>query len=164
MGLFGQGALPPELIALIGRRRVLAKGRNAEGPVFGFADQLAYQRGDAWQAIGWHEIERGGWDAKSQQLTWTGLDGEETTLALDAPGRLPQLFRERVEATIVYNQSFTFEDGLTSVISARRSLSDPRAPLSWQVRPSTGTSAAQVADSAVVQAELARLRAEYDGG
>jgi len=154
-----------ELRALFGGRvRPLASGRSAEGAVAGVTDRLVYRTAEGWQQVAWHEIERGGWNHNTQQLTWTTVEGVRVELELVNPGRLPQLFKERVNASVIYTHSVPLEGSRSAVISARRSLAEPNAPLMWQVSAGKDTTLAEVTTAPEVAAELARLRTEYDRG
>lgn len=164
MPLFSRRRLPPELAAVIGRSRVLAQASSEDARVVGLTDRLVYPTADGWAQIAWHEIERGGWDPHTHQLHWTTVDGTHVEVALDEPGRLAQLFQERVNATVAYTQHLSFGGRHTAVISARRSLADATAPLSWHLTPGKATTAEQVAASAEVALELQRLQRDFGLG
>jgi len=165
MGLFDRAGLPAadfrSLTEAVGRRvRVLAWARGADGPAVGLADRLAVRGPDAWRFIGWHEIASGGWDAETGRLRWRVIDGVRDDLVLDGPGLLPELFRERVEASIVVQERLELARGRVALIAARRRLGDEHAPLTWSISRHGGSFDSAQADQA--DAELARLRAEYD--
>lgn len=165
MGLFDRAGLPAadfrSLTEAVGRRvRVLAWARGADGPVVGLADRLAVRGPQAWRFIGWHEVASGGWDTETGQLRWRLTDGVRDAVVLDGPGSLPELFRERVEASIVVQERLELARGRAAMIVARRRLDDGRAPLQWTVTQHGGSFDSAQADQA--DAELARLRAEYD--
>jgi hypothetical protein len=166
MGLFRSGLdaqSKAELRALFGGRvRPLASGVSGQGAVVGLIDQLVFRTADGWVQVPWHEIERGGWDRDTQQLTWVGVDGSAGELELVNPGRLPQLFKERVNASIAYTKSVPVGPGASAVISARRDLAHPDAPLTWRASAGNALTAEQVAADPQVAEELARLRVEYD--
>jgi hypothetical protein len=164
MPLFSRRRLPADLAAVVGKSRVLAQSRSEGRPVLGLTDRLVYPDGEGWAQIAWHEIERGGWDQAAQRLHWTSVNGAEVALPLDDPGRLPQLFQERVNATVAYTQHLTFDGRRSVVISARRSLVDLGAPLSWHLTPGKATTAEQVAASTEVELELRRLRRDFGLG
>lgn len=158
MSLFSRRALPAGLAELVGRSRVLARATSTGALVVGLADRLIYPSDDGWLQIEWHQVERGGWDRASQQLRWTTVDGDQAELSLDDPGRLPQLFQERVNATVAYTQVVPFDGHRNAVVSARRSLSSPNAPLSWHVSAGKGATIEQAMASPEVAAELERLQ------
>ncbi len=167
MALFGRTALDPDtdaaLIRLVGRRpRSLATGRGPEGEAVGLIDRLVYRSGGEWHQQFWHEIERGTWDQPSRRLRWTASDGEAVELELSETGMLPDLFNERVTASIACMRVVDLEPRGTAVITARRHLGDATAPLVWRTSPGKGATPQAVAGDPTVAAELARLRAEYD--
>ncbi len=165
MGLFdraglSRGDFTSLSAAAPGRVRVLAWASSADGPVVGLVDRLAWSSSDGWRFVGWHEIASGGWDVTSGTLRWTLVTGETENLLLDDPGSLPDLFRERVDASIVVQQRVELADDLAALIVARRLLDDDTAPLIWSLnRQGESWDAAQEAQA---DAELARLQAEYD--
>ncbi|OYN93469.1 hypothetical protein [Enemella evansiae] len=125
-------------------------------------DALAVQRGDGWDFVGWHEIDRGGWNSQNSELRWELVDGRRGSVLLDNPGRVPEVFAERVAASIVVQQHLDIEGTREgAVVSARRDLGDRSAPLLWRTRRGRGTP-----DSAEVRellgAETRRLQSDYD--
>lgn len=165
MGLFDRAGLPSEDFrslgeAIGGRVRVLAWARGADGVVVGLPDRLAIQTGDGWRFVGWHDIDKGGWDAKDSRLRWALVGGGDDEVVLTEPGSLPDLFRERVGASIVVQQRFELSRGRAAMIVARRRLDDDRHPLIWSLSRQGGPFDIAQADQA--EAELARLRREYD--
>jgi hypothetical protein len=164
MALFSRSKVPGELVALLGASRPLASGVSREGAVFAFAATLAYDLDGQWHPVPWQHVERGGWNSETQQLSWTTVDGEAVQLELTEPGRLPQVFKERVNASIACSVTVPLSSTRTAVISARRDPAAPASALVWRVAPGKGTTADDVADDPQVALELARLRAEYDRG
>jgi hypothetical protein len=161
MALFSKRKLPAELAAIVGHRRVLTVVESSGGLVAGLADALVYPSGTDWAQQPWHKIRKGGWDVTSSTLSWTDTSGSLVELVLVKPGRLTDLFKERVMSTIVVNQSVVLPSGGSALITARRDLADAKAPLIWQVFPGEATDETQLDDPAVAS-ELARLRAQYD--
>ena len=168
MGLLRSGLdaeTKTEISELAGAKtRPLASGRSTVGPVVGLDGRLLYRNDAGWNQLPWHEVERGNWDRDTQRLTWTTVDGVTGELELRTPGRLPQLFKERVNASIACAESVELAGSGTAVINARRNLADPDGPLIWRVSPGKSTSATDVAADPAVMAELERLRTEYDHG
>ncbi len=165
MGLFDRAGLSRDdfssLTAAVGGRvRVLAWASSAGGPAVGLADRLALATPDGWRFVGWHEIASGGWDAESGRLRWTLLTGDQNDVVLNDPGSLPDLFRERVDASIVVQERFELERGRAAIIVARRRLDDDRAPLTWSLSRQGGSWTDDQTTRSEV--ELARLKAEYD--
>lgn len=143
-----------------GRPRVLAWGEHADGAVVGLPQLLAIQTGTSWRTIAWDEIVTGGWDRERSALRWsTGATTE--SLVLTSPRRIPELFQERVQASIVMTR-FVEIDGTDGVnVSARRNPGVPSAVLRWQATPSGNTTMADPAVQAEVERVLAELRAEW---
>jgi len=167
MALFGRTPLDPDteaaLTLLVGRRpRVLASGRGPEGEAIGLLDRLVFRSGREWRQQFWHEVERGNWDQPTRRLRWTDIDGDAVEVELADTGMLPDLFNERVTASIACMRVVDLDTRGTAVITARRHLGDATAPLVWRTSPGKGTSPQSVAGDPAVAAELARLRAEYD--
>ncbi len=167
MALFGRTRLDPETVAalnrLVGRRpRALATGRGAEGEVVGLVDRLVYRAEGEWRQEFWHDVERGTWDRESRRLRWSGITGAAHEVELTDTGLLPDLFNERVTASIACLRVVDLAGGGTAVITARRDLGDPTAPLIWRTSPGKGARAVTVADDPTVASELERLRSEYD--
>src|SRR3712207_4000925 len=79
--------------------RILAWANGPDGLVIGSPAALSLTAHGAWTHLGWHEIERGGWNAETATLAWTLHGGRRGSVRLDEPGRLPELFRERIAAT-----------------------------------------------------------------
>jgi hypothetical protein len=166
MALFGRTTLDPDteaaLTRLVGRRpRILASGRGPGGDVVGLIDRLAYRSDGEWRQQFWHEVERGNWDQATRRLRWTDVGGEVVDVELTQTGMLPDLFNERVTASIACMRVVDLARG-TAVITARRHLGDATAPLVWRISPGKGASSESVAGDRGVAAELASLRAEYD--
>ncbi len=163
MALFGRTSIDdPALNRLVGGRRVLASGRSPLGPVLGLTDALVYSDGTTCHEVPWHEVDRGGWDQESGTLRWTGVDGGSGSLSLTETGRLPDLFNERVTASIACVRTVAVAGAGTAVITARRDLADPASALIWRIAPGKGVQPEQVDADPLVALELERLRAEYD--
>lgn len=157
--------LDPDLAALLGPRpRLLASGRCGAGQVVATLDRLWFPDSGAWQQLRWQDVQRGGWDAAGSRLYWTTVDGSDGAIPLEEPGRLPDVFNERVSASIVLSRVVPLGSGGSAVISARKDLGEPDPVLTWRTSPGPGTSTDAVAADPAVAGELARLRAEYDLG
>jgi len=167
MALFGRATLDPDteaaLTRLVGRRlRILASGRGPGGEAVGLIDRLVYRSGGEWRQQFWHEVERGNWDQPTRRLRWTDVGGGVGDVELTQTGMLPDLFNERVTASIACMRVVDLDTRGTAVITARRHLGDAAAPLVWRVSPGKGATIESVAADSGVAAELASLRAEYD--
>jgi hypothetical protein len=143
--------------------RILAWAGEGDQLAIGSPTVLSAGGVDGWQHVGWHEIERGGWNDELRRLSWVRLDGRRGEVQLAEPGRLPELFRERVEATIVVRQfvALAGERGVT--ISARRPLGGP-GPLVWHTSLTRGLTWQTAGVQQAVDDALAETRAEFDMG
>lgn len=126
-------AATQSLRAQLGRRiAVLALGSGSGIQLAGTRAELAVrQASERWRLIGYHTISHGGWDQAANEFWWVERDGQSYRFGLDAPGRLPELFRERMTATVVCDQLVAEGPNQVRVI-ARRDLADPAAPLLWE--------------------------------
>lgn len=166
MKFFSRSALPADVLArvtaFLGRRpRVLAWGRTDDGAVVALHDRLLQVREDGVTELGWHDILRGGWDDKNRAMRWVQMStGEEFTVPLVEPGSFPEVFKERVEATFLFQTAIHPQPGKTVTISARRNLMDENARVQWTAHPARGV---RMDDETVAftEKELGRLRAEY---
>ncbi len=143
--------------------RILAWARSPQGVVVGLPAQLCVYADGDWTKVGWHTIEKGGWNTETGQLQWTLYGGRRGSIALLAPARLPELFRERVAASIAVDH-FEPVAGTRGgvVVSGRRDLGDTDAPLSWHCTLSKGVTWRTAGVQATADAVLALLRSEYD--
>jgi len=116
---------------------------------------------DGWQHVGWHLVERGGWNAELRELSWVQLDGRRGAVRLAEPGRLPELFRERVEATIVVRQFVPLSGERGVTVSARRNLA-AGGEITWHTSLTRGLSTRTAGVQEAVDDALAATRAEYD--
>ncbi|MBN9104839.1 MAG: hypothetical protein J0I14_07530 [Propionibacteriaceae bacterium] len=155
--------LDAALVALLGGRRVLASASSPDGEVVGTVDRLFFPDGSGWSEQPWHEVERGGWDGASRTLAWTTTSGVQRSLVLTERRGLPDLFNERVTATIVATRDIELGPHRKAILTGRRDLSPGASGLVWQATPGRGTTAAELASDPLVIVELERLRAEYDG-
>lgn len=137
----------------------------------------------AWLHVGWHLIERGGFDADTSTLSWTlyaedvdspGSDADATTgsVALPQPGRLPLIFRDRVNASIAVEQFVRLHDAEPApgrqhlqpgvIISGRRDLGSRNPSIHWRASLPRGISWQTPGISELAAESVSRLRAEYD--
>lgn len=139
---------------------VLAWGTTDDGYAVALVDRLVWSGNDEWMQVAWDEIEWGGWNGSDNQFRWVTVAGGEQELSLSDPGRLPAIFRERVEATIVLRREYTPEGTSRSVmIAARRGLG-PNSAIAWRwTATGAGLTALAVGQ---VEREMQRLASEYD--
>ena len=118
-----------------------------------------------WQHLPWHEVLRGGWQDADRQLHWTLVTGRHGAVQLAEPGRVPEVFRERVQASIAFEQEVPLQSGDrtgTVVISARRDLTGASSELSWHTDLQRGLTWSTPGIREAADRVLERLRSEYD--
>jgi hypothetical protein len=158
--------------------RILAWARAADGYCIGSPAALSItsapstsdEAGDSGQwvveHIGWHTIERGGWNVETGRLNWTCYPDEDGRssrgeVALVEPARIPELFRERVAASIVVQQFVLVDASRGLTVSARRDLGGTADAVNWQVSLGRGLSWRSPGLRELADRELDRLRVEY---
>jgi len=155
---FSVGARPARVLAW-------AAGERDGEPAYCIGSPAAISYGTAaeWRHVGWHEIEHGGWNDELRRLSWVQLDGRRGTVPLAEPARLPELFRERVEATIVVRRFVPLSGERGAVISARRDLG-AAGTIRWHTSLTRGLTWRTAGVREAVDEALAETRAEYDFG
>lgn len=154
-----------ELRAHRGRpSRVLAHAEGPDADVLVLVDALAVRRAGGWTVVPWQMIQTGGWKGERGHLEWQLADQTKDSVALRDPGRVPESFQERVNASIIVQQSFEVPSGGRVVIAGRRSLTpgDEAQPPVWQA---VAQGAAKLSDPQVrefVLATTAALRADFE--
>ncbi len=153
----------------VGRsERILAWARTPDGFCLGSQAALSYGDAGGWQHLGWHLIQRGGWNADSNELTWTEIAERGETdspgrVALTEPGRLPELFRERVAATIAVERFFSLSGARGIIVTARRDLGRSGA-ITWHSSLTRGLTWQTDGVREAADRAIAGLRTEYDIG
>lgn len=145
--------------------RVLAWAAPADGELVVLSPAaLSLLRHDTWVHRGWHEIERGGWNAETAQLRWQVYSGEREAVRLPDPARVPEVFAERVAASIVFER-FVPVDAHPSrgvIVSGRRDLADGGARLSWHASLTRGLTWRTPGLRELADEALAEVREQYD--
>jgi hypothetical protein len=148
--------------------RILAWATTSRGFCIASLATLSYGDEEDWKHVGWHEIERGSWNAELRRLSWVlhaapGKPSPRGSLELDEPGRLPELFRERILATIAVEKFVPLvgERGVT--ITARRDLG-ASGRVAWHSTLTRGLSWETDGVRAAVDQAMEELRTEYDVG
>jgi hypothetical protein len=148
--------------------RILAWATTSTGFCIASPATLSYGDEKGWKHVGWHEIERGAWNAELRKLTWAlhptpGNQSPRDSLELVEPGRVPELFRERILATIAIEKFVPLvgERGVT--VSARRDLGGI-GTVAWHSTLTRGLSWQTAGVSAAVDQAMEQVRTEYDIG
>lgn len=142
--------------------RILAWATSGEGYCVGFPAVLSYGNVGEWTHLGWHEIESGGWNSETRRLSWRTYAGRRGMLDLAEPARLPELFRERVAATIVVEKFVVLDDRRGVTISGRRDLARPDAPIAWHSTLTRGITWHTEGVQELADRALEQVRTEYD--
>jgi hypothetical protein len=119
---------------------------------------------EAWVHLGWHEIERGGWDEETGELSWTRYAGSPGSVTLTEPGRLPEVFRERVAASIVLEKFVPIRNGRGVLLSGRRDLADGDVAIIWNSSLGRGLTWQMEGVQEATDEAIAQVRREYDMG
>lgn len=141
--------------------KVLATAPAGDGVVAGTRDALYLP--DATR-VPWHLVETADWDLEAEVLTVreVGTFGEvkpEHRLSLTEPGRLLQLVRERVTASVVLTRHFALVDKQGVKVIGRRATTAARE-LAWYVEYDPGIDPDDPAVVTAVADALAVSRAE----
>ncbi len=144
--------------------RILAWARAKDGYGVGSPSALSYGDEPGWTHIGWHQIEQGGWDTDTSRLAWTLYGGRRGSIELSEPGRLPELFRERVAASIVLEKFVPILGNRGVTISGRRDLSHGDVPITWNSTLGRGLTWQTEGVKAAADEAVAAVRTEYDMG
>jgi len=144
--------------------RVLAWATTPDGFALASPSALSYGDQAAWHHVGWHQIERGGWEGEARRLSWSLHGGQRGFVELSEPGRLPEVFRERVAASIVLEKFVPIANNRGVVISGRRDLADGAAQITWNSALGRGLSYQTEGVRSAVDEAIAQVRTEYDLG
>jgi hypothetical protein len=146
--------------------RILAWARGQDAFVVGSPAVLSVGGGSAdsevaeWRHVGWHEIEHGGWNAESRSLSWSLYGGRRGRVELAEPARLPELFRERVAASIAVERFVPIRGERGVIVTARRDLGGG-GTLSWHSTLTRGLSLNGEGIAEEVARAAAELQSEY---
>jgi hypothetical protein len=148
--------------------RILAWAKTSTGYCIASPTSLSYGDETGWTHVGWYEIERGSWNAELDRLSWVlhaapGKPSPRGSLELVQPGRLPDLFRERILASIAVERFVPLvgERGVT--ITARRDLGGSGTVV-WHSTLTRGLSWQTDGIPAAVDQAIEQVKAEYDVG
>jgi len=144
--------------------RILAWAATQGGFAVASPSALSFGHEGDWTHLGWHEIERGGWDEQTGTLTWSRYGGTTGELTLTEPGRLPEVFRERVAASIVLEKFVPILNGRGVLISGRRDLADGDPQITWNSTLGRGLTWQMAGVRDATEEAVAQVRTEYDMG
>ena len=149
-----------ELRAHLGRRvDVVAQGSGPEASLLAAKDLLALRERGEWRVFGWEEIATGVWRSEESTFAWKTTADEDFTVHLDDAGRLPELFKERVQSSMVVTLSHDLPRGRVQIIG-RRTL-DGTDAITWYAVAGGGADLADPGVADFVVAETDRLKGEY---
>lgn len=155
-------ARDPELAAALGGKPgVLAEAVGADGvALVGTKAALAHRVDGSWRVFGWDEVERGSWRGETRTFRWwTTRDGAAYEAVLEDEGRLPELFRERVQAATVATFHYGLDPGELRIV-VRRTL-DGSDEMKFFALATGGARLQDPETRAFVVAETDRIKAEY---
>lgn len=143
--------------------RLLAWAETGAGTVGGTRDALYLPGGTR---LPWEDVEAADWDRDEDTLVVTevGTWGEvrrEHRLAIDEPGRLLELVRERVTASIVLQRHVALASGRGLRVIARRAPRGDR-PIAWVYEFDEGVDPEDPAVRDLAERALAAARAEVE--
>lgn len=145
--------------ALGHRADVLAHGMGEGVVLVGTRAHLARRVGDTWRVWGWEEVGSGSWIGEADMFRWRTVEGERFEAQLTDPGRLPELFQERVQASTVVQSVVDGTRGQVQIVGRRSLGENPK--LHWYAVPAGGADLEDPATRAAVVAETDRLATEY---
>ena len=147
--------------------RVLARAESSSGTLAGTRDALYLpigDGGDQWTRVPWEQVEAADWDGENEVLrvvevgTW-GEAKPEHRFVVTEPGRLLQLVRERVTASLVLQRHTPISGKRGVRVIARRA---PRGnqPVRWFFAYDEGVDPTDPFVDTAAQAALAAAREE----
>ncbi|MGH3357006.1 MAG: hypothetical protein ACRDOJ_13995 [Nocardioidaceae bacterium] len=144
---------------------VRASAQDSEGRWYAGTERaLIVPEGDHFRRVPWETIERAGWDRDSEHLVVVetaefGRQQPTHRASLEAEGRLLELLRERVTASIVVTHFEPVEGKRGITVSARRS-PHTDAELVWTVLVDKGLDADSPPVREAAKRGLAAARSE----
>jgi hypothetical protein len=153
--------LPSELRWLAGEK-VLAAARTDRGWLAGTRSALVWPDGPD-VVLPWEQVDAADWDADTSRLQVTGVGeyGAERPsylFTVEEPGRLLELVRERVTASLVLQRRVSLGGGRGLTVIARRSPAG--GALRWMHEYDAGVDPADPEVARLAASALAAARAE----
>lgn len=112
----------PDLTGLVdevGKEQVLALGSGDGVILVGTRTRLAQRADGQWQSWPWESVAAGSWRSEDGRFKWRTFDGEQYQAELTSPGALPELFRERVQASTLLTSVLDVPGGQVQIIGRR---------------------------------------------
>lgn len=153
-------AVADELSRVLGHKsQILSQGEGEDGLVLvGTPEHLALRRDDQWQVWPWEQVKGGSWRSEEREFRWTTMAEEEFRAQLEDAGRLPELFRERVQASTVAEESFDVPGGTIQIVARRAPSGDGACKFYAVPRGLVSLEDDELRDFVVAQTD--RMRAE----
>lgn len=148
---FGSRRLPADVTTDPGDR-VLTHGAAAGGGHVVVTDKALYLPGGV--RLPWHTIDRAAWDEDGLRITTTS--GDQHSVSLPEPGRLPEAVRERVTAAILVSRYVPLTDRGGVRFIARRT-PDSDEPV-WDLLFDSGLDPADPGLRALAEQSLEEVR------
>ncbi|MGH8776300.1 MAG: hypothetical protein ACRDWI_14435 [Jiangellaceae bacterium] len=145
--------------------RPLASANTASGPVVATDRRLVIAYPDRVHAVGWEDVERAQWDRDGEVLVVTetaaaGSRPPEHRLRIEEPGRLVDVVRERVNASVVLTRSMIISGERGVRVTGRRR--PGQDGLRWVVAVDPGLDLDDPAVRASVDSAVTSVRAEVE--
>ncbi|WP_236542789.1 hypothetical protein [Spiractinospora alimapuensis] len=154
--------LPPATrnrLALRSGERVLAHGPTGDDVVVATTWALHVPGPDGYLRVAWEHVDQASWTEDG--LRFTDDTGADHTVAMDHPGRLPEVVQERVTATIAASRHVALPAGEGTLgvrLSARRPPGAGSESVTWRMRFDSGLDPHDAETRTQAERALTRLR------
>lgn len=153
------------------RRRTLATASGPQDALVALREGLALRGGTAgeaasrWRVLQWPEVRSGSWDGETATLRITTLEDERLAVQLSEPGLMPEVFFDRVQATILVEERVRVPGGEVLVSGRRQPAgvgpSGEGAAIVWHAMAIGSADLNDPEVSRLVVAATERLKADY---
>ncbi len=154
------------------RRRTMATASGPRDAAVALREGLALRAagsGEAasgWRVLQWPEVRSGSWDGETTTLRVTTLEDERLAVQLSEPGRLPEVFVDRVQATLLVEERVKVPGGEVLVSGRRQPAgvgpSGEGHAIVWHAMAIGPADLNDPEVSRLVLAATERLRADYE--
>lgn len=145
--------------SLGGKHQLLTAGSGPAGKLVVCRETLCCKIEDSWREWGWDEVLNGSWSPQTSTFVWSTTGGEQFSLTLEDTGRVPEAFRERIQASTILTESHVLPTGRIEIIGRRRL--DGSAATRWFATAAAGASLDDPQVAALVVERTDALKAEY---